>query len=90
MKKTELIHWIPIQLLTYLFSKIHIGKPKFIVKVIGKDNNNHVEETMIQGTEEATFTAIIACHISQSLYGRKVLFVKMFLLKIVNISTIMD
>lgn len=26
---------------------------------------------MIQGTEEATITAIMACHIAQSLYDRK-------------------
>lgn len=74
LKKIRLMHCVPIQLLTYLFSNIHIGKPKFIVKVIGKDNNNQVEETMIQGTEEAKITAIMACHISQNLYNRKVPF----------------
>lgn len=32
LKKTRLVHWIPIRLLTYLFSTIHIGKLKFIVR----------------------------------------------------------
>ncbi|MEK5038321.1 saccharopine dehydrogenase NADP-binding domain-containing protein [Sporosarcina sp. FSL K6-3457] len=74
LKKTGLIHCVPIQLLTYLFSTIHVGKPTFMVKVIGKGNNNQVEETMVQGTEEAMITAIMACHISQSLYDGKVPF----------------
>ncbi len=71
LKKTGLIHYVPNRLLTYLFSTLHIGEPRFVVKVIGKDNNNQVEETMIQGTEEATITAIMACHVSQDLYERK-------------------
>ncbi|MEC1178415.1 saccharopine dehydrogenase NADP-binding domain-containing protein [Metasolibacillus meyeri] len=71
LKKTKLIYCMPVQLLTLLFSRIHIGQPKFAVKVIGRDRDGKIEEIQVSGKKEASATAIMACFISQSMYESK-------------------
>lgn len=71
LKKSKLIHCIPVQLLNSLFSRFHIGKPKFIVKVIGQNKDGDIDEIQLQGRKEADATAMMACFISQKMYDSK-------------------
>ncbi|WPK13109.1 saccharopine dehydrogenase NADP-binding domain-containing protein [Lysinibacillus louembei] len=71
LKKTKLLHLIPIQILTSLFSHIHIGKPKFIVKVIGRNQGGKINEIQVHGQQEAHATAMMVCFVSQKMYDSK-------------------
>lgn len=75
LKRTGLISIVPLQISKFLLTKVKIGKPLFILKVVGRAKRKGKDillETLIHGEEEARATAAVASWVAQTLYNKEV------------------
>jgi saccharopine dehydrogenase (NAD+, L-lysine-forming) len=69
LKRTGFLSLLPLSLSVHLLRKLKIGKPVFVVKVEGKNQNSKLE-TLIRGEQEASVTATVASFIAAALYEK--------------------